>query len=712
MSDQQSVIDTLFRLLQRFNRWPEWAEADYELDNVENLLDPWAAVRAVDRHLIWGGGELRPSDEHQVGLTIAGLAACPAAAEDVAAFIEAVRYAAQVAKDASPKTNVTIFAEELRRRVPLPAAGRTDLLARQGAIWQTNGYLWSGFCAGAEPRDWSVTFDRSQLRTMRGIEDLDDYLRVVERATQGASEHTGLPLASTGPVVASTRDGAPRIEEISAVSGAVYKLMWGEHLGAGGQGQVYAGVDARGRPVAIKRVRLQDYTIAMREKDLQLAEREAVINAHLEGRGLRHVLQLLDHAETDRALFFVYPRATMSLADVVHLVGAHPAESADVIAGNLAAARTQYSANGPERDALRSIAAELATGLAELHEHGVLHRDLKPANALWHEDRWVWGDLGIARLVDAMTATHTWRDVGTVEYRAPEVTRGERATQRSDVYSLGCTIFATATGRPPFTGEDVVRSHAEAIPDLTQIEDLTLRNTIGHMLRKSPGARPTALQVAAMLTSAPPGPVADALRRNALAASRRENRRVAVTERVAARHRAAEDALAQLDQVWDRLTADVQSAHPSAKDHRGNGAWTLTTDDRRLVVITAKPDSGQCPAVQLGIVKVEAAGNLGPKSELANLAAIPDGEGTPVWHLMRMVRNDLAIEKVPVSVALSDGRGAVSLRDLEGHFRQQAERVAAKSASASTDEILTVAGLATLFAAEVAAIDEHLDEND
>ncbi|RYV49931.1 serine/threonine-protein kinase [Pengzhenrongella frigida] len=708
MSDQQTVIDTLFRVLQRFNRWPDWAEADYEFDNVANLLDPWAAVRAVDRRLIWGVGELRPSDEHQVGLTIAGLADCPAAAEDLAAFVEAVRYAAQVAKVAPPKASVTVSAEELRHRIPLPAAGRTDLLARQGAIWQTNGYLWNGFSAGAEPKDWSVTFDRTQLRAMRRIEDVDDYLQVVENATQGTSEFASLPRAGSGPAVAATTSDAPRNEEITTATGVVYTLIWGERLGAGGQGQVYAGVDAHGRPVAIKRVKLQDYTVAIREKDLRYAEREAVINFHLEGGDLRHVLQLLDHAETDRALFLVYPRAAMSLADVVGLVGAHP----DARADNLAAARTRYGDNGPERDELRSITVELATGLAELHEHGVLHRDLKPANALWHEDRWVWGDLGIARLVDAITATYTWRDVGTLEYRAPEVTRGERATQRSDVYSLGCTIFATATGHPPFTGEDVVRSHAEVPPDLELIEDLTLRNTISHMLRKSPGARPTAQQVATMMERAPQGPVPDALRRNSLAASLRENRRVAVTERVAARVRAAEDALAQLDLFWDRLTSEVQRAHPSAQDHRGDGAWILATDDRRLVVTTAVPASDECPAVQLGIVIVEAEGSSGPKSTVANLCAIPDGDEAPIWRLMRMVRNDLAIEKVPVSVALSDGRGAVSLHDLEGHFRQRAERVVAKSASAQDDEILTVDRLAALFAAEVAAIDERMERDD
>ncbi|MCX4091144.1 serine/threonine protein kinase PknE [Nocardia sp. alder85J] len=94
-----------------------------------------------------------------------------------------------------------------------------------------------------------------------------------------------------------------------------------------------------------------------------------------------------------------------------------------------------------------------AYGLDYAHQHGVLHRDVKPANILVEQDergqeRAVLTDFGIARAVDeAETTTGT---TATFAYIAPERLRGEPVDNRSDVYSLGCTLYEFLTGSTPF----------------------------------------------------------------------------------------------------------------------------------------------------------------------------------------------------------------------------------------------------------------------
>jgi serine/threonine protein kinase len=94
----------------------------------------------------------------------------------------------------------------------------------------------------------------------------------------------------------------------------------------------------------------------------------------------------------------------------------------------------------------REIAAALSTG----HRHGVLHRDVKPQNILLDPDgRARLTDFGSARLDGQTTVTATGAAVGTLDYMAPEVFRGQRGDARSDLYSLGLTLYSALTGRLP-----------------------------------------------------------------------------------------------------------------------------------------------------------------------------------------------------------------------------------------------------------------------
>src|SRR3712207_3627762 len=97
-----------------------------------------------------------------------------------------------------------------------------------------------------------------------------------------------------------------------------------------------------------------------------------------------------------------------------------------------------------------------AAGLAHAHERGVIHRDIKPHNILITESGDVKvTDFGIARALDATYATRTGSYLGTALYSSPEQLRGEGVTPKSDVYSLGVTLYHAATGQPPFSGTPI-----------------------------------------------------------------------------------------------------------------------------------------------------------------------------------------------------------------------------------------------------------------
>jgi serine/threonine-protein kinase len=97
------------------------------------------------------------------------------------------------------------------------------------------------------------------------------------------------------------------------------------------------------------------------------------------------------------------------------------------------------------------VVAQIATGLDAAHAAGLVHRDVKPANILLSGSHAYLGDFGLSRLQGSdarFTESGAW--VGTVDYMSPEHLRGEPCDARSDVYALGCVLFAALCGEPPF----------------------------------------------------------------------------------------------------------------------------------------------------------------------------------------------------------------------------------------------------------------------
>ncbi len=115
----------------------------------------------------------------------------------------------------------------------------------------------------------------------------------------------------------------------------------------------------------------------------------------------------------------------------------------------------------PPREAAR-LACEVAVALVHAHEMGVIHRDVKPANILVEAGgRVVLADFGLA--IAGGSATSLWAMSGTPEYASPEQVRGDVLDARTDIYSLGATLYHLLMGRPPFTGHDVDEIGAQVL---------------------------------------------------------------------------------------------------------------------------------------------------------------------------------------------------------------------------------------------------------
>ena len=102
-----------------------------------------------------------------------------------------------------------------------------------------------------------------------------------------------------------------------------------------------------------------------------------------------------------------------------------------------------------------SIAIQVSMGLEAAHSHGIIHRDVKPQNIIISTDGKVKvTDFGIARAASSNTISSNV--MGSVHYSSPEQVRGGYSDEKSDIYSLGITLYEMITGRVPFEGETTV----------------------------------------------------------------------------------------------------------------------------------------------------------------------------------------------------------------------------------------------------------------
>ena len=151
--------------------------------------------------------------------------------------------------------------------------------------------------------------------------------------------------------------------------------------------------------------------------------------------------------------------------------------------------------DGP--DVVRMV-SEIGAGLDALHAAGIVHRDIKPQNILYALDGTAMlTDFGLAKGRAYTVLTQPGQVMGTLDYLAPELIRGEPATPLTDVYALGCVAFECVSGKAPFADKSLFQvgiAHLEEPPPdpCADRPDLGpgVSGALLTALEKDPAARP------------------------------------------------------------------------------------------------------------------------------------------------------------------------------------------------------------------------------
>jgi tetratricopeptide (TPR) repeat protein len=208
-------------------------------------------------------------------------------------------------------------------------------------------------------------------------------------------------------------------------------------LGEGGMGRVYLAEMASDRPYARKEqrvaVKVLHSFLAGSEEFVRRFEREATVGVTLESPYVVRTYEAgTETVKGVRTMYIVIEYVEgVSLRRLMQDLGTLP------------------------EALLRDLSAEVAQGLAAVHEAGAIHRDIKPENVLITPDHHVKiMDLGIVHLGSADTRlTRTGMAVGTFNYAAPEQLGGEGVGPAADLYALGVLMYEAATGIQPFAAE-------------------------------------------------------------------------------------------------------------------------------------------------------------------------------------------------------------------------------------------------------------------
>ena len=200
-----------------------------------------------------------------------------------------------------------------------------------------------------------------------------------------------------------------------------------EKIGSGGMSNVFRAKDLKlGRAVAIKVLKEEFCSDA---EFVEKFKREAQAAAGLLGENIVNIYDVVDEGK--------YHFTVMELVDGITL--------------------KEYIKIKGKLDITEgvSIAIQVAKALKPAHAQHIVHRDIKPQNILiTDESKIKVADFGIARAVSEQTLNAN--AIGSVHYISPEQARGGRCDARSDIYSLGITMYEMFTGRVPFTGDSTV----------------------------------------------------------------------------------------------------------------------------------------------------------------------------------------------------------------------------------------------------------------
>ena len=176
-----------------------------------------------------------------------------------------------------------------------------------------------------------------------------------------------------------------------------------------------------------------------------------------------------------------------------------PVITMEIAAGGTLKDRLKHQGPLPVAEAVDAV-LDVVSGLESAFGNGVLHRDIKPSNCFVSPDGSVKvGDFGLS--VSTLAKTDTFvtahgKIMGTPAFASPEQLRGDTLDLRSDIYSIGATLFTLLTGRAPFEGDNAVQVVANAVnqepPRLSELRDdvpLGLERIVTRCLAKEPVRR-------------------------------------------------------------------------------------------------------------------------------------------------------------------------------------------------------------------------------
>lgn len=284
----------------------------------------------------------------------------------------------------------------------------------------------------------------------------------------------------------STRADPDELPSSDSIAGGIYQFV--SVLASGGAGVVYKAENLHlGKPVAIKMIR-----------DAALSGSDVEARFLQEARATSH----LSHPN----IVSIYEFGTS--------VDGRPFIVMEWIEGTSLGALIKK--DGPLKlETSLSIFEQICDAMTHAHKRGVLHRDLKPSNIMltpnFGDPEGAWQvhiiDFGIAKVIeqiDKPQLTQTGDVFGTPVYMSPEQGSGKKVDHRSDLYSLGCLMYETLTGRPPFCGDTAVAlliEHQSA--DIPSINAHTSKSSrfpqaldklIQSLLAKLPEDRPQSIE--------------------------------------------------------------------------------------------------------------------------------------------------------------------------------------------------------------------------
>ena len=303
----------------------------------------------------------------------------------------------------------------------------------------------------------------------------------------GSDPHDTDPLADTAAPASAddTRTKKKRAVHSGDTlsNGLTPRYELGDDVGEGGMATVYRARDKElRRDVAVK---VLFPHLARRPEIVRRFQREARAAAGLEHANILRIYDVGGDEDSDDPPFIV-----MELVRGTTLLG-------------------EIERRGPMfAEVVACVGAVLADALAAAHAAGIIHRDIKPANVLVAPGgRVLLADFGVARLeTEDSLVTKTGALLGTPAYMSPEQAAGDIATAKSDLYSLGATLYQLATGTLPYAGSPAkviaqiaagtrvaaVKKRAEVGPDLSRVID--------RLMATEPAERPeSAKDVAAEL---------------------------------------------------------------------------------------------------------------------------------------------------------------------------------------------------------------------